>query len=170
MVAHWASVKIVRIKVAFHVANLESVSDRFGNPQTSTRHGKPGAIHLSKVKVRPKHHGAMGWQDVPAFDADLTTPNAMAAKALMFTCLSGSRTGEVLGMQWPEVDFDAGLWTCPAEWMKGGVLHRVPLTTEMRAILEPLRAMESDYVFEGRDERNRALGHAGGSNTSSVLP
>ncbi len=52
----------------------------------------------------------------------------MAAKALMFTCLTGSRTGEVLGMRWEEIDFEARLWTCPADRMKGGVEHRVPLT------------------------------------------
>ncbi len=49
------------------------------------------------------------------------TRNAMAAKALMFTCLTGSRTSEVLGMQWDEVDLEARLWTCPAERMKDGV-------------------------------------------------
>ena len=37
IVAHWASVKTVRIKVASHVGNSESVIARFGNPQTSTR-------------------------------------------------------------------------------------------------------------------------------------
>ncbi len=34
--------------------------------------------------------------------------------------------------------------------MKGGQVHRVPLTDEMLAILEPLRALASDYVFEGQ--------------------
>ena len=118
------------------------------------------AIHdaqvLPKVKAKPKHHNAMRWQDVPAFYADLKTRDAMAAKALMFTCLTGSRTGEVLGMQWGEVDFDARLWTCPADRMKGGVVHRVPLTDEMLAIIEPLRAMQSDYVFEGQ-KRHKPL-------------
>jgi len=112
------------------------------------------AIHeaqvLPKVKAKPKHHKAMAWQDVPAFYADLKTRNAMAAKALMFTCLTGSRTNEVLGMRWEEVDDDARLWSCPAERMKADVLHRVPLTDEMMAIIEPLRSMQSDYVFEGQ--------------------
>jgi integrase len=98
----------------------------------------------------------MRWQDVPAFYADLNTRDAMAAKALMFTCLTGSRTGEVLGMQWGEVDCDARLWTCPADRMKGGVVHRVPLTDEMLAIVEPLKAMQSDYVFEGQ-KRHKPL-------------
>lgn len=72
----------------------------------------------------------------------------MAAKALMFTCLSGSRTGEVLGMRWEEIDFDNPLWVCPADRMKTGEEHRVPLSEEMLSIIEPLRAMRSEYVFD----------------------
>ena len=105
---------------------------------------------LPKVKKKVTHHRAMLWQDVPDFFADLCERNATAAKALMFTCLSASRTGEVLGMRWEELDFEAQLWTCPAERMKGGDAHRVPLTDAMVAILEPLRALGSEVVFEGQ--------------------
>jgi integrase len=140
-----------RIKTVLDVA--KSKGFRSGeNPVT----GIKDAGVLPKVKVRPKHHSAMAWQDVPPFYADLKTRNAMAAKALMFTCLTGSRTSEVLGMRWAEVDFDARLWTCPAERMKTHTDHRVPLTDEMLAIIEPLKAMASDYVFEGQ-KRHRPL-------------
>jgi len=140
-----------RIKIILDVA--KSKGFRSGeNPVT--------AIHdaqvLPKVKTKPKHHKAMQWQEVPTFYADLKTRDAMAAKALMFTCLTGLRTGEVLGIQWAEIDFDAHLWTCPADRMKGGEVHRVPLTDEMLAIIEPLRAMRSEYVFEGQ-KRNKPL-------------
>jgi integrase len=111
---------------------------------------------LPKVKAKPKHHKAMRWQDVPAFYMGLKARDAMAAQALKFTCLTGSRTGEVLGMKWEEVDPDTRLWTCPADRMKGGEIHRVPLTDEMLAIIEPLRAMQSDYVFEGQ-KRHKPL-------------
>ena len=140
-----------RIKIILDVA--KSKGFRSGeNPVT--------AIHdaqvLPKVKVKPKHHKAMQWQEVPTFYSDLKTRDAMAAKALMFTCLTGSRTSEVLGMQWVEVDFEERIWTCPADRMKGGEMHRVPLTDEMLVIIEPLRAMQSDYVFEGQ-KRNKPL-------------
>jgi integrase len=110
-----------------------------------------------------KHHKAMDWKAVPAFYADLRTRKAMAAKALMFTCLTGSRTSEVLGLRWEELDLEARLWTCPAERMKGGEEHRVPLTDEMLAIIEPLKAMKSDYVFEGQ-KRHKPL-----SNMSMLM-
>ena len=138
-----------RIKTVLDVARSKGF--RSGeNPVTAIKEGDV----LPKVKNKPKHHKAMDWRDVPAFYADLKTRDAMAAKALMFTCLTGSRTGEVLGMKWDELDFEARLWTCPEERMKGGVVHRVPLTDEMLAIIEPLKAMKSDYVFEGQKRHN----------------
>ncbi len=140
-----------RLKVVLDVA--KSKGFRSGeNPVTAIK----DAGVLPKVVKKTKHHKAMRWQDVPAFYADLTGRNAMAAKALMFTCLTGSRTGEVLGMRWDELDFEARLWACPAIRMKTGADHRVPLSDEMIAILEPLKALESDYVFEGQ-KRHRPL-------------
>jgi len=56
----------------------------------------------------------------------------------MFTCFTGSRTSEVLGMKWPEVDFETDIWTCPAKRMKSGDAYRVPLTAQMLEILQPL--------------------------------
>ena len=102
-----------RIKTVLDVAKSKGL--RSGeNPVTAIKDAKV----LPKVTAKPKHHKAMRWQDVPAFYADLQDRNAMAAKALMFTCLTGRRTGEVLGMRWEELDLDARVWTCPAERMK----------------------------------------------------
>ncbi|APG48232.1 tyrosine-type recombinase/integrase [Phaeobacter porticola] len=137
-----------RLKIVLDVARSKGL--RSGeNPVTAIK----DAGVLPKVVKKPKHHNAMRWQDIPAFYADLSGRNAMAAKALMFTCLTGSRTGEVLGTRWTELDFEARLWICPAARMKTGDDHRVPLTDEMLAIIEPLKAMESEFVFEGQKRR-----------------
>ncbi|KGL00090.1 integrase [Thalassobacter sp. 16PALIMAR09] len=147
-----------RIKTVLDVAKAKGM--RSGeNPVTAIK----DAQALPKVKTKVKHHKAMRWQDVPAFYADLKERNAMSAQALRFTCLTGSRTGEVLGMRWEEVDLEKRLWLCPEERMKGGEEHRVPLTDEMLAIIEPLRAMQSEYVFEGQ-KRNKPL-----SNMSMLM-
>ena len=118
---------------------------------------------LPPVKKQVEHHDAMPWREVPAFYAQLATRSAMAAKALQFTTLTAARTSEVLEMTWPEVDVETRLWTVPASRMKGGVEHRVPLTDEMLALLEPLRAMASTYVFEGQ-KRHQPL-----SNMSMLM-
>lgn len=147
-----------RMKTVLDVA--KSKGYRTGeNPVTEIREAKV----LPQVKAKPKHHAAMSWQEVPAFYAELQGRSAIAAKALMFTCLTGSRTSETLNAQWAEFDFDNAIWTVPAERMKTGTEHRVPLTGEMIAILEPLKEMASDYVFEGQ-KRHRPL-----SNMSMLM-
>lgn len=115
---------------------------------------------LPRVTTKVKHHASMRWQDVPAFYSDLQSRDAMSAKALKFTCLTGLRTSEVLGAKWDEFDFENLAWTCPAVRMKNDVDHRVPLTDEMLAIIEPLKAMKSDYVFEGQKRHQPLSSHA----------
>jgi integrase len=147
-----------RIKTVLDVA--KSKGFRSGeNPVTAIKDARV----LPTVKAKPQHHDAMPWRDVPAFYTELNGRSAIAAKALQFTILTASRTTEVLDMTWPELDFDTQLWTVPAVRMKGGKEHRVPLTAEMLAILEPLKAMASDYVFEGQ-KRHRPL-----SNMSMLM-
>jgi len=140
-----------RIKIVLDVA--KSKGFRSGeNPVTAIK----DAGVLPKVKVKPKHHKAMAWQDMPDFWQDLCGRSAMSAKALMFTCLSGGRTSEILGAKWDEFDFLENVWTVPEERMKPDTVHRVPLTSEMLAILEPLKALQSEYVFEGQ-KRHKPL-------------
>lgn len=147
-----------RIKTVLAVA--KSSGYRTGeNPVTTLREAKV----LPTVKQKVRHHKAMHWKEVPAFYADLTARSAMAAKALMFTCLTASRTSEVLQARWEEFDFDELLWTIPAERMKAGEEHRVPLTPQMVAILEPLKALHSEVVFEGQ-KRHQPL-----SNMSMLM-
>ena len=147
-----------RIKAVLDVARSKGF--RSGeNPVVAIRDARV----LPKIKARAEHHKAMDWRDVPAFYADLKPRDAMAAKALMFTCLTASRTSEALGARWEEFDFDAMLWTVPASRMKGGEVHRVPLTAEMVAILEPLKALGSEVVFEGQ-KRHKPL-----SNMSMLM-
>ncbi|MDA8586703.1 site-specific integrase [Rhodobacteraceae bacterium] len=147
-----------RIKRVLDVA--KSKGFRSGeNPVTAIMDAKV----LPMVKARVRHLEAMAWRDVPAFYAKLQSRDAIAAKALRFTILTASRTTEVLQMTWPEVDLEARLWTVPADRMKGGKAHRVPLTNEMLAILEPLKTMKSDFVFEGQ-KRHRPL-----SNMSMLM-
>lgn len=147
-----------RIKTVLDVA--KSKGFRSGeNPVTTIRDSGV----LPSVKARVQHHDAMPWKDVPAFYAELAGRTATAAKALQFTILTACRTSEVLDAKWGEFDFDARLWTIPAARMKGGQVHRVPLTDEMLAILEPLKAMASTFVFEGQ-KRHKPL-----SNMSMLM-
>ena len=66
---------------------------------------------------------------------DLLKREGTAARALEFTILTASRSGEVRGATWAEIDLNAGVWTVPSERMKAGREHRVPLTESAIRIL-----------------------------------
>ncbi|MBN9033237.1 MAG: hypothetical protein BGO05_16040 [Rhizobiales bacterium 63-7] len=91
-----------------------------------------------RKKLSRGHHAAMPYADVPAFLAALKDRDAMAARALEFLILNASRSGEVLGATWDEIDFDAKLWTIPKERMKAGREHRVPLSDAALSIVQRL--------------------------------
>ena len=100
------------------------------------------AVKLGKIdrgsgqRVPRGHHAAMPSADLPAFMARLKTTEGVAAKALAFTILTASRTGETLGMRFEEIDFDAAIWTVPAERMKMKRPHVVPLSAAALDILK----------------------------------
>ena len=80
----------------------------------------------------------MPYEDVAAFVGKLRKREATAALALEFCILTAARSGEVLGMRWSEIDLDKKIWTVPAQRMKAGREHRVPLSSRAVAILEQL--------------------------------
>lgn len=100
--------------------------------------------HLDKLLPRPSkvarvvHHRAMPYADVPAFMARLAERDAASRRALRFTILTAARTGEVTGAGWDEFDLEAAEWTVPAERMKAGREHVVPLPAAAVAILRSL--------------------------------
>jgi integrase len=62
--------------------------------------------------------------------------------------LTGQRRNEVGWARWSEINLEQKLWTIPAERMKGGAAHAVPLTDDVLAILKELpRFKGGDYLF-----------------------
>jgi integrase len=108
-----------------------------------------------RQKLTRGHHAAMAYADVPAFIASLGEREALAAMALEFCILTATRSGEVLGARWSEIDMSAKVWTVPAARMKAAREHRIPLSDRALAILEKLAvAKMGDVVFPGqRPER-----------------
>jgi integrase len=105
----------------------------------------------SKLR-RVKHHPALSYAELPDFISELRAQGGIAARALEFTILTAARTGETIGAAWDEFNGSAKLWTLPAERMKAGKEHRVPLTGRALAILrdaERNRTLDNDYVFAG---------------------
>jgi integrase len=98
----------------------------------------------------------MDYAKVPAFTAKLRNRQSMAAIALELCILTAARSGEILGMRWTEVDLDGKLWTVPADRMKAGREHRVPLSARAIAILKKLNEVrQGEFVFPGQKPSSR---------------
>ena len=101
-----------------------------------------------RQKLSRGHHRAMAYQDVPEFVLKLRAREAVAALALEFLILTASRTNEVLGARWEELDFASRVWTLPRQRMKGGREHRVPLSDRAIEILRVTsKARIGELVF-----------------------
>lgn len=98
---------------------------------------------LAKQRDRAEHFAALPWRELPAFMARLSGAAGMGALALRFAILTAARSGEVRGATWAEIDLEARVWTIPAGRMKGGALHRVPLSDAALAALRAARALAS---------------------------
>ena len=105
------------------------------------------------------HHPALRLEDTQRWWAELQQRDGIGAFALRLLALAGSRSGEIRGMHWDEIElFDEtraqqlgyfGIWTCPAQRMKAKREHRVPIIKEMLEILSPLKKREG-LVFQSR--------------------
>jgi len=120
----------------------------------SLQHLLPATASIQTVE----HHKAVPYKEVPQVMADLRKAEGVGAKTLMFTILTVSRTGETLGARPEEFDFEAKVWTVPAERMKAGREHRVPLTDAAIAIVKGLIEPNEKYVFH--NEYRRQLSNA----------
>jgi integrase len=101
----------------------------------------------SKI-AKEENHPALQIDDVPRWLSCLRTMDGMGRYALEFTLLTASRSQEVRGALWSEIDFDAGLWIVPASRMKMSREHRVPLSSGAVELLQQVpRLVETDLVF-----------------------
>ena len=124
------------------------------NPARWRGHLEHNLPPLSRIK-RVSHHRAIPWQELSAFMAELHSHTELAAQALLLTILTATRTSEVRLARWGEFDFyaDIPLWTIPAERMKAGREHRIPLSSQTQAFLNSLPRFSSGYLFEGRKDK-----------------
>lgn len=116
--------------------------------------------HLQAVMPAPQkitkveNLAALPYAEIHAFVTALRKRPGMAAMALEFTIRTASRTGESTGATWTEFDLKAGLWTIPAERMKAGIEHTVPLDAATLAVLERAKPFSDgkSWVFPGARE------------------
>jgi integrase len=108
---------------------------------------------MPKVKAKGAHHTALPYAEVPAFMAKLKERDTVGRLAFEALILTATRSGEIRGATWGEVDLDNTLWTIPAERMKAGKEHVVPLSSaavEVFRRAQGHREVRSELVFPGQ--------------------
>lgn len=126
----------------------------------ATAHGERTGVNparwrgqLDKLLPSPKkiakvvHHPALPYEQLAEFQRRLNQCPSISAKALGFAILTAARSGEVRGATWEEIDFAKRIWTVPADRMKGGKEHRVPLSRRAIALLKTLPPQQTGIVF-----------------------
>jgi integrase len=121
---------------------------RFGENPARWK-GNLDAVLPKPSKVKKKtHYAALPWQEIGSFMQALRSKRGMAGRCLEFIILTAARSGEARLATWEEIDLEKKVWTVPAERMKAGKEHKVPLTEDAITLLKKLPRLEgSPYVF-----------------------
>lgn len=134
-----------RIELVLDAASAKGLRER---PNVARWKGHLKAILPARTKLSRGSFAALDWRVVPAFVQRLRAQGGTAPRALEFAILTATRTSEVTGARWSEVDLVEGVWSIPGERMKAGAPHRVPLSPPALAILREMeKARRGEFVF-----------------------
>ena len=118
------------------------------NPARWRGHLEKALPARNKAK-KVKHHAALPIDELPAFMRLLASQTSIGARAFEFTILTATRTSEAIGARWDEINLSDYSWTIPAERMKGGRIHRIPLSTAAIKVIDAVQGLDPVYVFPG---------------------
>ncbi|MFZ2158612.1 MAG: integrase arm-type DNA-binding domain-containing protein [Bradyrhizobium sp.] len=114
------------------------------------------------LKPRKKtHYARLDAKELPELLRKIAvyqgTPYTRLAIELM--ALTFVRTGELINAPWAEFDIEAAEWRIPAERMKMGTPHIVPLSTQALQVLALLRELKglSAYLFPGERDHEKPM-------------
>ncbi|MGR3290099.1 MAG: tyrosine-type recombinase/integrase [Paracoccaceae bacterium] len=107
-----------------------------GNPATTE------SLALPRMNIKPKHRKALPYSEVSGCIDTVNASGAWASTklALEFLILTASRSGEVRGARWDEIDHGGkgatcATWEIPADRMKMRKPHRIPISPRATEIL-----------------------------------
>jgi integrase len=140
-----------RIELVLSWAAAQGYRPKGFNPAAWRGHLDQVLPKPSKVNKRQSFE-AVPIDDMHRFMLSLRSVKGMSARCLEFAIFNASRSGEARGAAWSEIDLQAGTWSIPADRMKAGRPHRIPLSAEALALLASVPRFEgTDLIFPGRD-------------------
>ena len=103
--------------------------------------------NVSKI-ISVKHHRSLDYKDVPDLINELQKLKTTSSYALTFLIATATRTNEVIGATWKEIDLKNKVWTIPAPRMKMRQEHLVPLNDTACFVLNNIQKHNSsDFIF-----------------------
>jgi integrase len=106
--------------------------------------------NVRKTK-KATHYKALGYTQIAELMVGLRQGSGNGSKALEFTILTACRSGEVRFATWSEVNLKDKVWVIPAERMKAGKEHRIPLSDAAMAVLDQMD-QSTNIIFPGMAE------------------
>lgn len=144
-----------RIEAVLAWAHTMKYRPNPSNPATWKGHLEnllPAPSKIAKVT----HHRALDSAEMPKFMHQLNGIETISARALELLIFTATRSNEVRGMRWSEVDLEKQVWIIPAERMKASNEHQIPLSLPALKLLNAMpRLVDSDLVFPG--SKNKPL-------------
>lgn len=146
-----------RMEIVINAAKARALADN-SNPERQAlwnNHHNPAQLAILRYaglngKQVKSHFKAMDWNNVPLFAQQLLRKSDYSAKALALTILCATRSNETFNATWSEIDLDGAVWTIPAERMKAGREHRIPLSDAAVSLLRGVHRFERNpFVFPG---------------------
>ena len=121
---------------------------------------------LPKAAVRQQHMRALPHAEVGGALARVRGSGAYpgAMLAFEFLVLAAARSGEVRNARWEQIDRDGAVWTIPAERMKAGREHRVPLSPRALEVLDGAAELFDGQGLVFPSPTGRVLNHAALTN------
>lgn len=150
--------------VAIHVRDVTRAIFAHARASGQSVDNPAEAIRASAIATLEARDRALSPAELRTFLAALehvaTTPTLRLALKLVL--LTGVRKSEFIDATWKEIDFEAERWTIPAERMKAGKAHVIPLSEQALDILVAFKSCfgSSDYLHPGRYDHDQPISNA----------
>lgn len=149
------------LEIAQRVLQRCSAVFRYGIA-TSRLRNNPAADLKGALQSPPKnHYPHLKADELPEFldrlqKYDGEKKTQLAIKLLMLTFV---RTGELRAAKWSEFNLEEKLWRIPAERMKMGVEHLVPISRQALVVLAELQEITGNYdlLLPGRSNIRKPI-------------
>lgn len=133
--------------------------------------GKMLSHLLPPQKIVKQHMRALPYSQVA--DAMETVKNSQASKvtrlAIELLVLTATRSGELRGAKWQEINMESATWTIPSERMKMSRQHRIPLSDRALEVLTLARKLGTDQELVFTSAGSHLKGRPISDNTLSKL-